>query len=197
MPAFDLSTFPVLVTSRLVLRQIAAEDSADLFGFLSDPEVQKYDSEPPLGEAGEAAALIEKMLGWYHEGQALNWGVTQRGENRLVGFVGFYFWDRVYFKADLGYTLARPYWGQGFASEAVRALIWFGFEKLELHRINVDTRMDNLASLRLMERLSFRHEGTRRECERSRDGSYQNWGLFGMLEDEYRALALARAAGQA
>ena len=61
----------------------------------------------------------------------------------------------------------------------------YGFEQMQLHRINVDTRMDNVASVRLMSRLAFTHEGIRRECVRSDDRSYQNWGLFGMLQQEY------------
>ena len=64
-------------------------------------------------------------------------------------------------------------------------MLRFGFETLALHRINVDTRMDNIASVRLVEKLGFRHEGVRRECIRNADGSYQSWGLFGILENEY------------
>jgi ribosomal-protein-alanine N-acetyltransferase len=100
--------------------------------------------------------------------------------------LGFYFWERPFYKTDLWYTVARPYWRRGIATEAVRALMEFGFETLCLHRINVDTRMDNIASLRLMQKLGFRHEGVRRECIRNEDGTYQSWGLFGMLENEYR-----------
>jgi len=84
--------------------------------------------------------------------------------------------------------VSRPYWRQGIATEAVRALMQFGFVAMHLHRINVDTRMDNIASVRLMKKLGFQHEGVRRECIRNEDGTYQSWGLFGMLEDEYRNL---------
>ena len=73
---------------------------------------------------------------------------------------------------DLGYTVARPYWRRGIATEAIRALLRFAFEDLHTHRVNVDTRMDNLASLRLMETLNFLPEGVRRECIRNPDGSY-------------------------
>ena len=103
----------------------------------------------------------------------------------MIGGIGFYFWGRVYYKTDMGYTVARPYWRRGIATEALRAVMQFAFETLRLHRINVDSRMDNIASVRLMQKLGFRHEGVRRECIRSEDGSYQNWGLFGMLEEEY------------
>jgi len=142
-----------------------------------------------MREIAEAVFLIEKIGQWFTSGQAISWGITLKGEDRLIGGLGFYFWERVYYKTELGYSVARPYWRRGIATEAVRALTQFGFETLHLHRINVDTRMDNIASVRLMQKLGFRHEGVRRECIRNDDGSYQSWGLFGMLEDEYRLLS--------
>ena len=184
MADFDFSTFPILTTPRLVLREITPGDAADLFSFRGDPEVQKYDSEPPLQEIGQARAEIEKIRGMFVSKKAIIWGITLKQENHVVGDLGFYFWGGAYYKTDLGYTVARPYWRRGIATEAVGALIRFGFETLHLHRINVDTRMDNIASLRLMQKLGFRHEGVRRECIRNADGSYQSWGLFGMLETE-------------
>lgn len=68
-----------------------------------------------------------------------------------------------------------------------REILRFGFEELHLHRVNVDTRMGNTASVRLMARLGFKQEGVRREGIQNENGTYQNWGLFGMLEEEYAA----------
>jgi [ribosomal protein S5]-alanine N-acetyltransferase len=191
--AFDFSAFPTLVTPRLVLREMVAGDSADFFSFASDPEVQKYDSDPPMRETAEADAEIERSRGWFEGKQVIRWGVELKEENRLVGYIGFYFWQKVYYKTELGYTVARPYWRRGIATEAIRALMQFGFEGLCLHRINVDTRMDNTASVHLMQTLGFRHEGVRRECILSEDGTYQNWGIYGMLEDEYRQMMKGQA----
>lgn len=186
MPEFDFSTFPTLSTPRLILRELTPEDAADVFSFGSDAEVQKYDSDPAMQQAAEALEMIERRRQWFATRQAISWGIALKDENRIIGNLGFYFWDQVYYRTELGYTVARPYWRRGIATEAVRALLRFGFETLHLHRINVDTRMDNLASVRLIAALDFRHEGVRRECIRSADGSYQDWGIFGMLENEYR-----------
>jgi ribosomal-protein-alanine N-acetyltransferase len=188
MVEFDFSTYPTLTTPRLILREIIPADAVDFFSFASDPEVQKYDSDPPMQEIAEAISRIEQIGQWFASGQAISWGIAFKGENRLIGGLGFYFWGKVYYKAELGYTVARPYWRRGIAAEAVRALMQFGFETMHLHRINVDTRMDNLASVGLMQKIGFRPEGVRRECIQNEDGTYQSWGLYGMLEDEYRAL---------
>lgn len=186
MTEFDFSTFPTLFTPRLILREFTPGDAADLFSIYSDPEVSKYDSDPPMQKTDEASDFIEKTGQEFAAKKSIWWAICLKDENRLIGDVVFFFWNQAYYKADLGYGLARAYWRRGIAAEAVRAVTKFGFETLGLHRINVDTRMDNIASVRLMQKLGFHHEGVRRECIRNADGTYQSWGLFGMLADEYR-----------
>ncbi len=186
MVEFDFSTFPALATPRLILRELVPTDAADLFAFRGDPEVQKYDSDPPMREIAEAFGAIERAAEHFANKKGISWGIHLKDENRIVGSLGFYFWDQAYYKTDLGYSLARAYWRRGIMTEAVQAAMAFGIEKMGLHRINVDTRMDNTASVRLMQKLGFVHEGARRECIRNQDGTYQTWGLFGMLEQEYR-----------
>lgn len=183
------TTFPTLNTDRLVLRNVVATDAADIFAFRGDPEVQKYNEGSRMTDIAEARSHIEEIAAWYAARQAITWGVTLRGEDRVLGLFALYFWERRYDAGSLGYDLVRTHWRQGIATEACRAILKFGFETMHLHRVNVDTRMDNAASLRLMARLGFRHEGVRRECIRNEGGSWQNWGIFGMLEQEYRQLA--------
>ena len=186
---FDFSSFPVLTTPRLVLREMTVEDAADFFVFASDPEGQKYDSDPPLGQLAEALQIIEENHQRFLAKKSINWGITLVEEQRVIGNIGFYFYHQEYYKVDLGYTVARPYWRKGVATEALGAVVKFAFETIGVHRINVDTRMDNLASLGLMRAAGFQYEGARRECVRNADGTYQTWGLFGMLAHEYRKLA--------
>jgi [ribosomal protein S5]-alanine N-acetyltransferase len=188
MTEFDFTTFPILNTPRLVLRQITAGDAANLLSMNSDPEVLKYDVDPPMKDIPEALAEIEKYTKSFTDKQSIGWGVCLKEEDRLIGDFVFFFYNQAYYKADLGYRLAQPYWRQGYATEALCAIIQFAFETLNLHRINVDTRMENLASVRLMKKVGFTHEGVRRECVLNADGSYQSWGLYGLLEEEYRSL---------
>jgi ribosomal-protein-alanine N-acetyltransferase len=194
MSDFDFSTFPILTTPRLLLREIIPGDAPDLYRFLSDPEGQKYDPGLFTQDLAEAQELVGKIGGRFAARQSIGWGIQLRGENHLVGCLGFSFWERAYYKADLGYTVARTHWRCGIATEAIRALMQFGFETLHLHRINVDTRIDNIASVRLMQKLGFIQEGVRRECVQIEDGTYQSWGLFGMLKNEYRQDYLATAS---
>jgi [ribosomal protein S5]-alanine N-acetyltransferase len=183
---YAFPTFPILTTERLILREVVAEDAADLLIFRGDPEVQRYDEDAELiTDSAAATRLVEEMAAWYRSGEAISWGVTRRGEGRVIGLFALYFWERRYYAGSIGYDLAKAYWRQGIATEAGRAVVAFGINTLHLHRINADARMENTASIRLLTRLGFKHEGVRRECVLDPDGSWQNWGIFGILESEY------------
>lgn len=187
MGVFEFPTFPTLVTSRLILREVEAEDAEAIFALRSDPVVQRYNSaDSLLHTVAEAREHVQEIAEAYAAGEAITWGVTLRGEDRVLGLFGLYFREQRPYMGSLGYDLVRTHWRQGIATEACRAIMRFGFEEMELHRIHVDTRMDNVASVRLLATLGFTHEGVCRECVRSEDGSWQDWGMFGILEQEYR-----------
>ncbi len=86
---------------------------------------------------------------------------------------------------DIGYVLARDAWGQGFATEAARALIAFGFDRLALHRIWATCDVDNVASARVLEKLGMRREGHLRQSVRRR-GEWRDCYLYAILEPEWR-----------
>ena len=186
MSVFPMDQFPVLTTPRLVLRRFTHGDAPEIFAMKSDLEAIKYDSDPPMPDLAAALAEIDEMNGCFNEKKGIWWGIELKESRRLIGDLVFFFHGQQFYKADLGYGVARPYWQQGIATEAARAAITFAFETLRVHRVNVDTRIDNPGSVGLMRTLGFTHEGTRRECIRNEDGTYQSWALYGLLEAEYR-----------
>ena len=184
IPLFDFSTFPTLLTERLVLRELLPSDAPDVFVFRSDAEVQKYNSAPMV-DVTEAAGLIDYLRNAYAEGRGIQWGLTRREENKVLGLFGFNYWDRYHNRADVGYDLARAHWGNGYAREALTAIVRWGFEHLHLHRIEAETIADNHESVRLLESLNFQHEGVRREYSWEEDGTYHGSSIFGLLRQEF------------
>ncbi|MCX6045844.1 MAG: GNAT family N-acetyltransferase [Chloroflexi bacterium] len=185
---FDFSTFPILTTERLILREIVADDAPDVLIFRGDPEVQRYNSEP-LTDVAQARALIEQIHEWYTAQQSIIWGVTLREENKVLGFYSVQNWSRDHHRAEIGYDLARSYWGQGIATEAVHAMLQFCFTQLQLHRVEAHTIIDNFASVRMLEKIGFQCEGVRREYSWEDDGLYHGSGTFGLLRHEYKVHA--------
>lgn len=181
---FDFSTFPTLTTDRLILREVAPADAADVFVFRSDYEVQYYNGAP-MKELAEATALIDWLREKFRARDMICWGITLRGENRVVGLCSFHNISTHQRSVAIGYDLARSHWGQGIATEAVGATLRFGFTQMNLHRIEASTCIDDLPSGRLVERLGFQREGIRREATLEDDGLFHGIGIFGLLQREY------------
>jgi ribosomal-protein-alanine N-acetyltransferase len=195
MKRFEIAAFPTLTTDRLILREVVAEDANGLLVFRGDPEAQKYNLVP-MKDTLEAVALVRTMQAWYASGYAIQWGITLRDEHQVLGLCGLHDWNRKHHRASIGYDLARSHWGQGIATEAMRAVLRYGFEQWNLNRIEAITIVDNARSIRLLERLGFQLEGIRREHSLEKDGLFHGSAVYGLLRSEYTADATASADGQ-
>ena len=178
--AFDYSAFPVLITDRIILRELRNEDAADLLVFRGDPEEQRFNSEP-LKTLEQSVALIEEVRGEYAAETAVPWALTLKSSGLVVGLFGYRNWDRFHRRADIGYDLARHLWGQGLATEALTAAIQFGFSGMELNRIEAQTIADNDRSVRLLDRSGFELEGIRRSYSWEDDGTFHDGAIYGLL----------------
>lgn len=181
---FDFSTFPTLTSERVVLREFEHEDAADLFVWRSDPEVQKYNSEP-METVDQAAALIEDLRHEYAAKTAIHWAVTLSEEGRAIGLFGFVSWERFHHRAEVGYDLRRDYWGRGLATEALAEMLRFGFTRMQLNRVEAQTIADNHESVRLLQRLGFQREGLRRAYSLEDDGTYHDGAIYGLLRRDH------------
>lgn len=183
---FDFSTFPTLTTTRLNLRELQPEDAPDVFVFRSDPEVQKY-NDVPMQDISEAETFISELLHGYKNRQLIIWAITFPAEDVVIGLCGFNYWNLYHSRAEIGYDLALAWWGQGIGTEAVGEMVRFGFEEMYLNRIEAGTIADNHGSVRLLEKLGFQREGTRRKHSWEEDGTYHDSAIYGLLREEWVA----------
>ena len=98
---FDYSAFPLLITDRIILRELRNEDAADLLVFRSDPEVQRFDSEP-LQTLEQSAALIDEVRDDYAAETAVQWALALKSSGRAGGLFGYHNWDRYHRRAGIG-----------------------------------------------------------------------------------------------
>jgi ribosomal-protein-alanine N-acetyltransferase len=112
------------------------------------------------------------------------WGIEHKLGGHLIGTCGYYRWDKQHDRAEIGYDLWPDYWGQGLMPEALQALVRFGFEQMELNRVEATTHTENLRSQRVLEKLGFQREGILREFY-CRDGIYNNQVQFSLLRNEW------------
>ena len=178
------TNFPVLTTERLLLRQIQPADAEDLFATFSDELVMEFYGHLPHKTVDDSRELIRQQHVWYARHEGIRWGITLKGEDRVIGSCGFYLFDLESQHAETGYELNRAYWRQGIVSEAMAAILTYAFDELKLHRVEAVVDDVNERSKGLLRKLGFTHEGTLRKRfyfrERFLDEHY-----FGLLRDEW------------
>lgn len=175
---------PDLDTERLCLRHPCSRDTEAIFAIFGDPVPMRYWSHEPLDDLDAARDYLASIDAGFEQRALFQWAVTERGADDLVGTVTLTAWDRVNRHAEIGFVLHPSYWGKGYASEAVRRVLAFGLDAMDLHRVEAELDPRNGASARLLERLGFRYEGLLRE----RWFLYDEWcdsALYGLLQRDF------------
>jgi [ribosomal protein S5]-alanine N-acetyltransferase len=181
----DADTLPTIAASRVSLRWLTEQDIPALFAIFSHPEVMRYWSSPPLPDVTAAKQLLEHIHACFACRSLFQWGLVRKVEGDLIGTCTLSHLDAQNRRAELGYALGRPHWGQGYVQEGLRALLGFAFEELALHRLEADVDPRNAASVKVLERLGFSREGYLRE-RWIVDGEISDAVLFGLLRREWR-----------
>jgi ribosomal-protein-alanine N-acetyltransferase len=173
---------PSLETDRLLLRRLQADDLWDVFAYASDPEVAKYTSWPRHATLEDSRGFLNYVLELYGNGEVAPWGVVC--EDKVVGTCGFLDWNLPSSRAEIGFALSSKVWGRGLMTEAVRGVIRFGFRTMNLNRIQGRCEVENVASVRVMEKVGMKLEGVLREHEYS-EGRYLNLAMYSILKREW------------
>jgi len=175
--------FPQLETPRLMLREITLDDAVEVFRIYSDPQVMRYWGSPPLRSIDEARRKIEDITAAFRDKDGIRWGITRKGSNRLIGSCGHWRLMKAHFRSEIGYELAPEYWDQGIMTEALGAVIRFGFEAIGLHSIEAQIDPANLASRKVLEKLGFVQEGYLRE-NYVVGGKFTDTAIFSLLKSD-------------
>ena len=175
-----------MATARLDLRALAPADAGAVFAMRSDPVVQRYGSHPAWTDPQQAVAYIERNIEAMAAGTHAQFAVVRRDDSAVIGTVTLYALDAQCRRADVGYALLVSEWGRGYANEAVTALLDWGFEHLDLNRVEADIDPRNTPSACLLERLGFLREGHLRE-RWIVDGEICDSWIYGLLRSGWQA----------
>jgi len=177
---------PELLTERLLLRVFTLADAREVAEYAGDWDIARMTSNIPhpyeLSMAEEWISGHEKSS---EDGEAVTFAMTKRENGELVGAIGIHM-DKVNQAAEFGYWVGKRFWNQGFAAEASRAVIRFGFEELELNRIYARHMTKNPASGRVMQKTGMRFEGILRESIFRWD-SFEDAAIYSILASEFKA----------
>ena len=177
-------SFPELDTRRLILRQITQEDDKSLLEVLSDEAVCEYLTHNAVDDIENIKRLIAGMRRFFDEKQRIRWGIAQKQDNSIIGHCGFFDIDKYNCCAEISYCLKSGLWGQGIMTEALDAMLKFGFEDYGLNRIAARVMKGNDASIGVLRKLGFVQEGLLRESL-YKNGRYHDLLVFSVLKSEY------------
>lgn len=178
---------PTLHTDRLVLCPFAPADAPDVQRLAGDRAIASTtQSIPHPYEDGVAEEWIATHEANFAAGKMVSFAITERDGSALMGAIGLTVYKDSN-AAELGYWLGTPYWGRGYATEAARAVLAFGFEEMELHRVHARHMASNPASGRVLEKIGMLREGIRRQHFR-KWGRFEDIVMYGLLKSDRAAL---------
>ena len=177
--------YPRLETNRLVLRKFVSSDASHVQRLAGVKEIAQYTSIPHPYEDGMAESWIETRQEEHEAGRITTFAVTRKEDDQLIGCVGLRL-NPVHNTGALGYWVGVPFWGKGYCTEAARAVLEYGFDELQLHRIYAEFMGTNIGSGKVMQKLGMQQEGRLRE-HFDRYGEREDSVMYGILRHEYHA----------
>ncbi|WP_313182497.1 GNAT family N-acetyltransferase [Lacrimispora sp.] len=153
------SEFPILSTSQFILRELVEDDALRMYSVLSSEKVTQYFGMFPLIDVETAKGIIIRYKNSFNEDFAIRWGIELKESNIIIGTCGFHNWNHRHKRAEIGYELHEDYWGKGYAKEAIKTIIEYGFSNMQLSRIEAMVYPENKNSEKLLRKIGFDYEG--------------------------------------
>jgi len=162
----------IIETDRLILQKISLKHVNDIFQIYSSDQVCKYYDLEPFTDLKQAEDHIQRWLRFFQDQTQIRFAISY--SNKVIGTCGLYLINSFHKGACLGYELLPNYWGNGYATESITAMLDYTVKHYDLQRIQAEVLPDNLASQKLLERIGFEKEGLFKH--------YENWGRKGFVD---------------
>ncbi|MDF5726492.1 MAG: GNAT family protein [Rhizonema sp. PD38] len=176
------NNFPQLETKNLILRETKLIDAPDIFQVFADVMVTKYHDLETVTSLEQVKSLIERRAERFNNKQGIRWGIARKEDNIIIGSCGYSIKNR--FQVEIGYELARAHWRKGIMTEALMAIINWGFHELNFHRIEAMVMLGNTASMKLLGSFGFVEEGLLRDYGFWK-GQFHDLKVFSLLRRDY------------
>ena len=181
---FDI--FPELESERLKYKQVTSEDLEDIFKIYSDPEVAKYDWYKPITTKDDALSIINRYSKEFQNKEELTWGVARKYDNKIIGYCCLGSFNDDSRRSEIGYGFNRDEWNKGYATEAIKVLVKFGFDIMNFNRIEATVTLGNDASVNALKKANFLQEGIVRERSIMK-GKFEDDVILAIIRKDYSA----------
>lgn len=183
MLQINFTPFPNLETDRLILRRVDKNDVNEVFALRSDAETMKYVPRPLVTTKDEALDHIALIDSKIESNEGINWAITIKGSPKLIGIIGHYRIKPEHFRSEIGYMLLPEFQGKGIITEAVKAIVQYGFNQMHLHSIEAIIDPENIASGMVLEKNNFIKEAHLKENE-FYNGRFLDTVIYSLLNNK-------------
>lgn len=153
----------IIETERLLLRVPVIEDAAPILeSYARDPEVTRYLTWKPMQSLEESEKAVRSRIEGWHKGFSFSWTLLLKQDGALAGTVSLRPQGP---RLNVGFIVARPYWGRGYTTEAVRPVVQWALAQPGVYRVGAVCDTENLASARVLEKIGMQPEGTLRRWD--------------------------------
>lgn len=175
-----------ITTDRLILRRFEyTDDTAMLKYWIADEKIQSLYSEPIYTTKTAVKELLDKYICSYEKKDYYRWAIIDRVSNECIGQIAFFLVDSKNHFAEIEYCIGSAFQCKGLATEATKAVISYGFNRINLHKIQICTKTINKPSQRVIEKCGFTYEGTMRDYFYI-EGQYVGRLYYSILRNEYK-----------
>jgi len=179
-----MKNYPQLMTARLLLRAHTLADAADIQRYAGDKAIAATTLRIPHPyEEGMAEDWINSVQENFAQNKAVVFAIICKADQQFIGAIGLEL-ELEFDRAALGYYIGKPFWGNGYCTEAARAVLQYGFTELNLNRIYAEHFTHNPASGCIMRKLGMQHEGHLRKHIK-KWGEYIDAEIYGILQEEF------------
>lgn len=157
-----------------------------MYKLRTDPSVMKYLDTAMPKHVDQIKSKIQENIDSFDQKQGIPWVVISKDTDTAIGYASIWRIDHKNHRGEVGYALLPDYWGIGLATEAMEAIIKFGFEMVGLHTMMANTNPENIASQGLLSKLGFQREAYHRQ-DYFYDGRYLDSTIYGLLKEDFYA----------
>lgn len=182
-----MAQIPTLITTRLILRPFTLDDAPAVKDLVGEWEIaETTGSIPHPYELEMAEEWISTHQEAFDKSEAVSLAITLKAQGELIGAIGIHI-NNTHRLAEIGYWTGKPYWNEGYCTEAAGELLGYAFEELDLNRVQARHMTKNPASGRVMQKIGMIYEGTLRQSL-FRWGKFEDAAMYSILQAEYGPL---------
>ncbi len=175
-------------TKRLILRRFEYSDNESMRkNWIADEKIQSLYSEPVYSTAEDVKDLLDKYIGSYEREDYYRWAIIEKASGECIGQIAYFLVDSKNHFAEIEYCIGANFQCRGCATEAAKAVIAYGFDRINLHKVQICTKTINKPSKRVIEKCGLTYEGTLRDYFYM-NGEYVGRLYFSILRDEYNKI---------